>query len=134
MANNHPHAATAPPHVAAAGEITESQRTYATFLHLAPLLAHFALPALGGILVALVMWQIKADQSPFLDDHGKEAVNFQITIALYLLVSGLMVLVLIGFLLLPAVFVLMIAGGALAARAGNQGRYHRYPMSLRFIR
>lgn len=110
-------------------DATPSERTYATLLHLTLLLFHFVFP----VIPALVMWQIKKDQSPFLDDHGKEAVNFQISVLIYGLCSGLLMLVGIGFLLLPVVYVLGIVGMILGAVAANRGEYFRYPACIRLI-
>src|SRR5438874_10498659 len=60
----------------------EWERLYALFNHLSLLTFHVMLP----VVPALVMWLIKRDRSPFVDDHGREAVNFQISLVLYALV------------------------------------------------
>ncbi len=110
-------------------DATPSERTYATFLHLTLLAFHIVFP----VIPALVMWQIKKSESPFLDDHGKEAVNFQISLLIYGLGAALLMVVGIGFLLLPVVYVLGIVGMIMGAVAGNRGEYFRYPMCLRLI-
>ena len=61
-------------------------RSYATFTHIVPLISHLGGPIVVPIVAAIIMWQIKKDQSPFIDDHGREAVNFQISLAIYWLV------------------------------------------------
>jgi len=69
--------------VASATGLTDSHRTYASWCHWAPLIAQISVVASGGIsffvpsLVALAMWQIKNKDSQFIDDQGKEALNFQ---------------------------------------------------------
>ncbi len=109
---------------------TPDERTYATFMHLSVFAVNFT-----GIiiLVALVMWLIKRKQSRFLDDHGKEAVNFQISLLIYSLISGLLVFVLVGIPMLVAVYLLGMVGSVLAAIAANRGEFYRYPMTIRLV-
>jgi uncharacterized protein len=110
-------------------DATADERTYATFIHLTILLFHFVIP----IIPALIMWQIKKAGSPFLDDHGKEAVNFQISLLIYFIVSAVLAAILIGFVLMVGVYVLGIVGMIMAAAAANRGEYFRYPMCIRLI-
>lgn len=115
-------------------DATPNDRTYATFEHLGPLIAHAVAPfVLPGIVTALVMWLIKRQLSPFLDDHGKESLNFQISLALYGLVSGVLFMCGIGVVLMVGVYALGIVGAILASIAANKGEYYRYPMCLRLI-
>jgi hypothetical protein len=124
------------------------ERTYALFNHLVGLIstASGGFP-LGGLIGSLVMWRIKCKQSPFLDDHGRESVNFQISLLAYL-VGGVIVGVLFSVLTLgigavlvaPAaavgaigLVVLNLVGCIRGAIAANRGEYYRYPMSIRFI-
>jgi len=106
--------------------------TYATFLHLA-LLAYLVVPI--PVVVPLVMWLVKKDESPFVDDHGREAVNFHITLTIYMVLTVPIALLTcgVGFVLVPAVYVLGLVGMILAAVAANRGEYYRYPMCLRFV-
>ncbi|MEM9065797.1 MAG: DUF4870 domain-containing protein [Planctomycetota bacterium] len=108
------------------------ERTYATFLHLTYLLS-FVAPVLGPLIGALVMWLIKKDESQLIHDHGKEVVNFQISLLIYTLISAVLTVVLIGFPMLAAVAVLGIVGMIMGAIAGNRGVYFRYPVCLRLI-
>jgi uncharacterized protein len=107
------------------------ERTYATFIHLSLLLWHVLIP----IVPALILWLIKRSESPFLDDHGREAVNFQISLLLY----GLLCIPIgiitcgVGFVLVLAVYVLAVVGMILAAMAAHRGQYYRYPMTLRLV-
>ena len=79
------------------------------------------------------MWLIKRKDSPFLDDHGKEAVNFQISLVIYFFISAILMVVLVGIALMAAVYVLGIVGMIMASVAANRGEYYRYPMCLRLI-
>lgn len=109
----------------------EWERTYAMFTHLALVSIHFGLP----VIPTLVMWLIKRDRSPFLDDHGREAMNFQISLFIYAL--GTLVVGFItcgvGFILWAPLYLLAITGMVLAAIAANKGQYYRYPMTIRML-
>jgi uncharacterized Tic20 family protein len=109
------------------------ERTYTTFLHMTALTGLFGLPVIG----ALIMWVIKKDASAYVADHGKEAMNFQLSLVIYWVVGFLLALTGIGACvggpLIVATYILGIVGMVLAAVAANQGRYYRYPMCLRMI-
>jgi hypothetical protein len=110
----------------------EWERTYAMFTHLSLLTLHVLMP----VVPALVMWLIKRDRSPFVDDHGREAVNFQLSLVIYALVivpiSGLLTCG-VGFVLWIPVYLMGIVGMILAALAANKGQYYRYPATIRFL-
>lgn len=112
---------------------TPDQRTYALIMHLSLIASHFVPLAL--IIAPLVMWLIKREESAFLDDHGKEAVNFQLSMLLYALGIGALSLVTCGIAALAFIplYVLAIVGMVLAAAAANRGEYYRYPACLRLI-
>ncbi len=97
------------------------------------MLAHL-LGALVGFIGPLIIWLIKKDEYAFVDDQGKEAVNFQISIVIYAIVSFVLTLILIGFLLLLAVIVFNIVCIIKAALKANNGERYRYPMSIRIIK
>jgi uncharacterized protein len=112
---------------------TSDERTYAVFTHLS-LLAHLLTGGLG-IVVAIVMWLVKKDSSPFIDDHGREAINFQITLIIYLIACAFLVMLCgIGVVIMPFVYVLAIVGMIMAVKAANRGEYFRYPATIRFLR
>lgn len=109
----------------------EGERTYAMFMHLMLIVAHMGVP----IAPTLIMWAIKKDKSPFIDDHGREALNFQISLIIYwvgILLLGLVTCGLAWVLYVPF-YVLAVAGMVLAAIAANKGDYYRYPMTIRFL-
>jgi hypothetical protein len=122
------------------------EKTYATFNHLAGLIGLVDGMGVVSFISTLVMWRIKSKESPFLDDHGREAVNFQISMSLLLLagwaVWGLFVAVTIGIgiitLPLPllatlGLFIVRLVAGIRASMAANRGEFYRYPMCIRFI-
>jgi uncharacterized Tic20 family protein len=108
---------------------------WAMFCHLAGLGGFLPVaPILGGIIAPLIIWQIKKDDFKFVDEQGKEAVNFQISIVIYALVAGLLCLACIGFFLLPAVYIFDLVFLLIAAVKANNGEHYRYPLTIRFIK
>ena len=118
-------------------DVSADERSYALWMHLA-LLAHVVL-SLIAILIPIIMWQIKKDESPFLDDHGREAVNFQITLIIYSVVFTIAAVPIgfltcgVGFALAFVPYVLGIVGMIQASTAANRGEFYRYPMTMRFL-
>lgn len=120
-------------------DVSSEERTYAVMMHLS-LLGYLFAPFVMFI-APLVMWLVKKDTSRFLDDHGRETLNFHLTLMLYAVVLPILVtplalltcgLAWAAAALLP--FVLGLVGMISAARAADRGEYYRYPMTLRFIR
>lgn len=115
-------------------DASESERTYALWIHLS-LLGHLFAPVVI-IVLPLALWLTRRDDSPFIDDHGRETMNFHISLFLYMLaiVPALAFLTCgAGVLLFPAIYVLGVIGMIAAARAAHRGEYYRYPMTLRFL-
>ena len=113
----------------------EAHRTYALFNHLVGLLSLLDL-TLAGPIGTLVMWRIKAKESDFLDDHGREAMNFQISLLIYSAVAVGLGVITLGLALPVAIFavwVLRLVGCIRGALAANRGEYYRYPMCIRLI-
>lgn len=115
-----------------------SERTYALFNHL----VGFASIGSGGIpflglIGAIIMWRIKAKESPFLEDHGREAVNFQLSLLAYTIIGIPLSIVTFGILAIPwylAVLALSLVGQIRGAMAANRGEFYRYPACFRFFR
>lgn len=87
----------------------------------------------GFVLGPLVVWLIKKDDFVFVEEQGKEAINFQITMIIAAVISGILTVVIIGFFLLIAVGVMMIAFPIVAAVKASNGEAYRYPFTIRFI-
>lgn len=85
------------------------------------------------VVPQLIFWLLLKDKSPFIDDHGKEALNFQISIVLYAFIFGLLIFILIGIPLLIALPFFQIIFAIVAAIAAGRGAYYRYPMTIRLI-
>lgn len=114
------------------GEVTAEQRQWGLFAHLSAL-AGLIIP-LGNVLGPLIVWQVKKAEMPFIDDQGKEALNFNITVAIAGLICALLTMVLIGFLLLPILGIVWIVFTIIAGIKSNEGVAYRYPFALRLIK
>ena len=107
-------------------------RTWTAFVHASALLGVFVhFP--GHVVPPLIVWLLKRDESPEIDAHGKEALNFQISMLIYNVIAGVFCLVLIGFLILPILWVLNALFVIIAAIKASDGQLYRYPMTIRFI-
>ncbi|MFN5561883.1 MAG: DUF4870 domain-containing protein, partial [Opitutaceae bacterium] len=107
-------------------------RMWAMLCHLSAL-SGFIIP-FGSLIGPLVVWQIKKNQYPIVDDQGKEALNFQITITLAAIVSAILIVVLVGIALLIAVGIASLVFTIIAAIKANNGETYRYPFCLRLIK
>jgi len=87
----------------------------------------------SGFVGALILWLVRRDQDGFVAEQAKEALNFQITIALALFASIMLKLLLIGFLLVPIVFIVNFVLCVVAAVNASKGTAYRYPFALRLI-
>lgn len=88
-----------------------------------------------SFIVPLVIWLINKDKPDkgFLNDQAKEALNFQITIAIAFLISSVLTVILIGLLLMPLVWIANLIFCILAGVKANEGVSYRYPFALRLI-
>jgi len=115
-------------------EVTKntSKRSWTMSCHLASLLMFVGIP-LGNIFGPMVIWLIKRDEMPEVDVHGKESMNFQLSMTLYYLIAGILCLIFIGFVLLVALAILQIAFVIRASIAADRGEVYHYPLTIRFI-
>ena len=141
-------------------ELQKDDRTWGTLVHLGGIIGHAVFAAGGNVIGALVIWLIKKNDSAFVDREGKEAVNFQITIAILTLIVNIINGVRWGFWSFTKVFrgsnpwrdhewnfeffstialvqilwVLNLVFSILAAVEANKGRHYRYPVSWRVVK
>ncbi len=108
-----------------------SERLWATLMHLGA----FSIIVWGplSILVPLVIWLAKRDESPYLDDHGREAVNFQISVWIWMTVSTVLILCGIGIFMIIGLVILWPIIIIVNAVRANRGQYIRYPITIRFF-
>jgi hypothetical protein len=114
-------------------QVSKDEQNWAMFCHLSAL-SGFVIP-FGNVIGPLVLWLIKKDTLPLVDRHGKEALNFQITVTIAMLISCVLMFVLIGFVLVFVVGVTALILTILATVKVSNGQLdYRYPLSLRLIK
>lgn len=111
---------------------TDQERTMGMLCHLLALTG-FVIP-FGNVLGPLIIWLVKREEMPFVDDQGKESLNFQITVTIAVLVSTALTCLFVGFILLPIVVVAALVFVIIAGVKANQGELYRYPVNIRFIK
>lgn len=109
------------------------ERNWAVACHLSPLLGLLAW-GIGILLGPFIVWLVKKDTLPFVNDQGKEALNFQITVFLIGVVCTALIFVLIGIPLLFALGVFDLVFMIIAAVKASEGVTYRYPVCLRLIK
>lgn len=107
--------------------------TLAMLCHLSTFLGYSLVPIVGFVVGPLVVWMFTKENSPLVDHHGREALNFQINMLFWYLVAGVLCLAFIGFLLLPMVFLYSVIITVIASIKAASGEYYRYPMILRLV-
>jgi uncharacterized Tic20 family protein len=120
-----------PPTVQPTTELTSEEKQWAMFCHLSALVTGF----LAGMsfLGPLIIWLIKKDQSKFVDYHGKEALNFQLNVMLYVVVGIATICLVVGIFILIAVGLYSLIMAIIAGVKAGSGEYYRYPLTLRMI-
>ena len=112
--------------------VTTNVRTWNILCHASALLGVF-LHFPGHLLAPFIVWLAKRNDSPEIDAHGKESLNFQISMLIYTLVAGVFCLILIGFVFLAILWVLNAIFVIIASIQASEGKFYRYPMTIRFI-
>ncbi len=112
-------------------EVPQSERDLAMLCHLLSL-SGYVVP-MAGIVAPLVLWLLKREEMPFLDQHGKEVMNFQISMLIYSVVAAILAFAIVGFFLLLGLVVLHIVVTIQGAVAAREGRTFDYPFTLRLI-
>ena len=136
-----------PPHAAApshASGIGAEERQWAMFAHLAALVGGILTAgwaaSLGCVLGPLIIWMMKKETMPFVDDQGKEALNFNITVGIAFLALTVLSVVTLGIGLIVAIPLWIVIGIAwlvfsiIAAIKANEGVAYRYPFTLRLVK
>jgi len=114
--------------------LQSEERTNALWAHLGSLLVNYLVSCgLLGWIVPLVIRNGAGARSPFVRFHATESLNFSITIAIASVVSGVLMIVLIGFILWPLVIIGGLVLQILASVKANSGEWYRYPINLRMI-
>jgi uncharacterized Tic20 family protein len=101
------------------------EKLWATLIHIGGILFSFV-PALIGYIVL-------KDRGPFVRAHTATALNFQITMFIASFIGGILTIVLVGFLVIAAVWVINIIFSIMAAIAANKGEWYSYPLTIKFL-
>jgi uncharacterized Tic20 family protein len=107
------------------GNISQDEKNIALLTHLGGIFFMF--------IPSLIVWLLKKDDSPFLADQAKEALNFQITVMIGYAVGFALTLILIGILVIWAVAITNLVLCIVAAVKASSGQSYRYPFTLRLI-
>ena len=110
-----------------------NEKTWVVACHAAALLGFIA-PGAGHILPVLLVWLMKRGESAAVEEHGKESLNFQISMLIYAIISGILCLILIGFVFLLILHVLNVVLVIIASIKASEGTLYRYPITLRLIK
>lgn len=110
---------------------SHDEKNWAMACHLSALAGY--LTFFGFFVGPLIVWLVKKDEYPLVDDQGKESLNFELSILLYYVISGLLVFVLIGIPLLIAVAVFQLVEIIVASVKAKDGELFRYPLTIRFV-
>ncbi len=116
------------PPPAPVGEASSEDRTLALLTHLSGIIL--------GFIVPLVLWLVNKDKADkaFLNDQAKEALNFQITVAIAWVIAVVLSAIAIGFLLYPVIWIINLIFCIIAGMKANEGVAYRYPFALRLIK
>lgn len=107
------------------------ENLWAMLCHLSAL-AGFFIP-FGNIIGPLVIWLIKKDEFALVNDQGKESVNFQISMTIYIIAAAILVIILIGLPLLIILALVDLVLVVIASIRANEGEKYRYPFTIKFI-
>jgi len=113
--------------------IPRDARKWAMLCHIIALVGLLG-NGIGFVLGPLLVWMIKKEDHPFVDEQGKEAVNFQLTMMLLAIVCSFLILVVVGLFLLPIVIIVAVVFSVIGAIKANEGEHYRYPFALRLIK
>ena len=109
-------------------DVSSDDKTMALLAHLLGIFTWF--------IGALIIWLVKKESSPYVDDQGKEALNFQITVGLGYVAASLFSCITLGLgaLVFPAIYVLNVVFCIMACVAAGNGERYRYPVSIRLVK
>jgi uncharacterized protein len=115
------------------GDVEKQTRTWAMLLHLSQLLGIVVVPG-AGLIAPVLIWQLKKNDLPGIDEHGKIVVNWIISELIYGIVCGLLFIAVIGIPMAIALGVLAIVFPIMGGIKANNGEVWKYPLSISFLK
>jgi uncharacterized Tic20 family protein len=112
-------------------QLKESERNWAMLCHLSAF-AGFFFP-FGGIVGPLICWLSRKDESAWVDENGKAAMNFNLSILLYSVLIIPLCFILIGFVLIGFLITLKVVCIIIGSIKGSRGERFKYPLAIPFI-
>jgi uncharacterized protein len=112
--------------------LSSDAKNLAMLCHLLAFTMYFT--AVGHIVGPLIVWLWKKDEEPFVDEHGKESLNFQISMTIYYLITFPLLCIFIGFFVWAAIAIVDAVLVIIAALKAANGEHYRYPMTIRFLK
>ncbi len=112
-------------------ELSADEKNLAMFCHLSAFLGLFI--PLAHIIAPLIIWLIKKDEMPFVDRHGKESLNFQISMTIYYIVSFFLMFILVGWLVFVGLMIFELVVIIIAAVKASKGEEWQYPLRIPFV-
>lgn len=108
--------------------LDDSEKIVSTLMHLWPV----GTTVVGPLALALpfVLWLVQKQRSPFVDDHGREVINFLLS---FVIINALLAITIIGMAALPFVWIYAVVSVIRGAIAAGHGEYFRYPMTIRML-
>lgn len=97
-------------------------------------LAIFIIPSIGNIIGPLIFWLIKKDQSPYVDQMGKNVLNFNISFTIYFFAAGLLTFIGIGLILMPILFIVWIIFTIMAIVKANNNEMYNFPLTIKLLK
>jgi len=114
-------------------EDDKQARTWGMLCHLTSLLWLIGIP-FANIIAPFVVWLLKKNDFPFVDEQGKESMNFQISMSLAALLAALLIIIKIGIILVFAIGIANVVFVIIASVKTSNGERYRYPYKIRFIK
>lgn len=119
------------PTVARQADHDKNARNLAVLCHLFGLLGLIIPP--GNVIGPLLIWLLKKEEHPFIEEQGREALNFQITFTIAMMASVFLALVYVGLFLLAILGIVDLILIIMASSAASRGENYRYPFSIKFL-
>lgn len=119
-------------------ESTPGEKSWATGLHASGFAGLILVIPAANIIAPLVIWLIKRPESKYLDEVGKEVVNFHISMAIFMW-AAVALAIFLGCLIVPLILPVVVGVGAIvymvmAVMKTSEGGDFRYPATIRFIK